>query len=69
MIETTKQTIEALEEIKRLTEWTNRRLATKIGVPGSTVHRIINNGSTPNLSTMGKVDVELRRVRRLHGGK
>lgn len=67
MIETKKQTIEALEEIKALTKWTNARLAVKLGMPASTVHRILAGDSDPVLSTMSIIETELKRVRKVHG--
>ena len=67
MIETTDQAIAALEEIKRLTKWTNRRLAFKCKLEGSTVHRILKGETQPNLSTMSIIDTELKRVKRIHG--
>jgi len=67
MIETTKQCVSALEEIKSLTKWTNGRLATKLGVPGSTVHRILKQDGDPTSKTMDMVDAELKRVRKVHG--
>jgi transcriptional regulator with XRE-family HTH domain len=68
MIETTKQTVEALKEIKELTEWSNERMAQKIGAPGSTIHRILSGeNKNPTTSTMNKIDAELKRVKKIHG--
>lgn len=67
MIETTRQAVEALEEIKSLTGWTNGRLAAKLSMPPSTVHRILKKESDPTTKTMGAIEKELKRVRKVHG--
>ena len=68
MIETAKQTKEALAEIQELTGWTNGRVAEKVGVTRATIGRLINNEvDNPSLLTMENIDKELRRVRKVHG--
>jgi len=69
MIETLKQSQEAIKEIKELTGWTNSRLATKIGVFRGSLNKIESGATsnTPQDSTMAKLDAELERVKRVHG--
>ena len=67
MIETGKQTIEAIKEIKRLTKWSNKRVAEKTGLSGPTIIRLLAGENEPSLSTMSIIQTELKRVRKVHG--
>tara|TARA_R110000824_G_scaffold198157_1_gene382093 strand:+ start:354 stop:557 length:204 start_codon:yes stop_codon:yes gene_type:complete len=67
MIETGKQTIEAIEEIKRLTKWNNSRVALKTGLSAPTIIRLLAGDNEPSLSTMLVIETELVRVRKVHG--
>ena len=67
MIETGKQTIEAIKEIKRLTNWSNNRVADKTGLSGPTIMRLLAGENEPSLSTMSIIEAELKRVRKVHG--
>lgn len=69
MIETLKQAQEALEEIKTLTDWPNGRVATKARIGRPAIQRIEDGVGLPEQATMDKLDKELIRVRRVHGGK
>ena len=68
MIETTKQTKEAIAEIQAITGWNNSRLADKLGIFRGSLNSIMNGKTkNPSLSTMDKVEKELARVRKVHG--
>ena len=67
MIETGKQTIEAINEIKRLTKWSNKRVADKTGLSAPTIMRLLAGDNEPSLSTMSIIEAELKRVRKVHG--
>lgn len=67
MIETGKQTIEAIKEIKRLTKWSNSRVALKTGLSAPTIIRLLASDNEPSLSTMLVIETELVRVRKVHG--
>lgn len=67
MIETGKQTIEAIKEIKRLTKWSSKRVAEKAGLSGPTIMRLLASENEPSLSTMLIIEAELMRVRKVHG--
>ena len=68
MIETAKQTKEAILEIQALTNWTNSRLADKLGIFRGSLNNILSGKTTnPSLATMEKVEAELARVRKVHG--
>jgi len=66
MIETGKQTIEAIKEIKRRTKWSNSRVAEKTGLSRPTIIRLLAGENEPSLSTMSIIEKELKRVRRVH---
>ena len=67
MIETSKQTREAIEEIHAITGWTNSRLADKLGIFRGSLNSIMNGKTAnPSLATMDKVEKELARVKRIH---
>jgi predicted transcriptional regulator len=66
MIETGKQTIEAIKEIKRRTRWSNKRVAEKTGLSAPTIMRLLAGEHEPQLSTMSIIENELKRVRRVH---
>ena len=67
MIETSKQTREALTEIMALTEWTRGVVGDKLDISRATIGRILA-GTTKNPSSeiMAKIEKELIRVRRIH---
>ena len=70
MIETITQTKAALEEIKKLTDWNDSRMAEKIGILRLTVHNLLTGkNKDPRMSTMMKIETELKRVRKVHGVK
>ena len=67
MIETGKQTREALEEILELTGWTKGSLGDRLSLTRPTVYRILS-GRTRNSTTetMEIIHKELVRVRKVH---
>lgn len=67
MIETGRQTIEAINEIKRLTKWSNKRVSEKTGLSGPTIMRLLAGKNEPSMSTMLTIEAELNRVRKVHG--
>lgn len=67
MIETGRQTIEAIREIKRLTKWSDSRVALKTGLSAPTIMRLLAGENEPSLSTMSIIETELKRVRKVHG--
>lgn len=68
MIETAKQTREALVEIQGLTGWKYGRISAKIGLQRSSIKNILDEKvAMPHNSTMMIIDSLLTRVRKEHG--
>ena len=68
MIETAKQTREAIGEILALTGWTRASLCDRIPITRPTIYRILSGATkNPTPVSMAIIQKELTRVRKVHG--
>lgn len=68
MIETGKQTKEAIKEIMSLTEWSGAVVGRKLGLSRATISTILlGTTKNPSEEIMKRVHKELIRVRKVHG--
>ena len=67
MIETKKETQDAILEIQKITEWSLNQVARQADLNTSTVTRLVNGQSRPSMETRFKLDKLLKRMKRRAG--